>query len=1020
MTFNVLNWLSDLSGTNLTNVTLDNQWHYLDKAKKKGYIGRYEANKAIVSYNNFKDPIETKAFFTDKNNPWVPISPTVKPPHHQAPKQPSRQWWYDIKSFPTLSSEPNGVPYFHNKGLADEMNCLDIRYGQWDSRKWLALLIESAIDGEPLGTQRIFEDNSKRFSAGLDKNRVPIICVGYGDMEGNKYYLCEGIATTLTIKAAVGTAICCLDASNMPKVAATIKAKNPRAYFIYCADHDEAGIKYAQLACNQFGGKMVLPIFTKEQQENGLNDFNDLHQVRGLDAVKRCFEVSGLKPHHPDSHWFLDNGAIFSNQYMGRIRDNLSETEYLAEPLGLACNMGSGKTYALIDYSRHNGCVVKQRQFRPEGSPFSQVELIKSGMTVMIIVPTIALAKNAAKKFNATFYSDIKGISTDYRIVVTTIDSITHFGLPEILIIDEVTQCVSALADSNRRINLEKFKYFVKNAKRLIISDANLTPDCFTNQWIEKIREHQTAFVTPSVKRKKDRRGMKVYKYEPYQYKHNGKTIKVQARDSLLQHVRKTHFKTNKRMIIASDSANMAHAIYVSLINPGVTLSEISKWIAKDKKDICMNLKDIGKFKRDKNILLVTKNTIGNEEVKAFLNNPNEEANKYQHIIYSPAMGSGISIENNSFDEICWFANGKPLTAESSLQLPFRYRQPVPIFLAITLNHSDLEKDAEEILNQRITKRVVNSKLIDVIALIRKGRDQEALEKLKDKMNGAPYEVDEIVTEIEAEQNRSKMEFEGRIIKHLEERGFQIVNPDAKKYESARQWLEHSKDLRDFYTLTAEDLTDQERDVLRQAEDEGRPLSELERLQIRKYDIKAFLRLKNLEHQEDILFYDKYRLQINQAKLLSRDFDYWLKQANDKDQDKPDYQRKNLATELIQGLAIFEECGLAIVNRQITYDGNQGEYLTKESKNLLKRYGVLCHSKVVNRQGKSVRVYSINVPWLKMLNFYLLPSQQVKPVDISAYRSYLIGEKKAQEQEEARKEAKVTKKAIFFLYKNTN
>ena len=317
MELEALNWLSTQSGINLTHLTLDNNWHYIGKAKKQGYIGGYHGNKIIVSYNNFKDPIETRAFFIGKKNTWTLTEPVVEPAHQPPPEPRNWQWWYDIKSFPHLPSKPNGIPYFHSKGLAKEIDCLDIRYGQWDSQKWLAVLAESAITGEPMGFQRIFEDGSKKFSAGFDKtNDIPMLRMGYGDLEGNDYNLCEGVATSLTVKAAEGTAICCFDASNVPKVAMVIKAKNPKANFTYYMDNDKAGIHYGQLALERFGGRIVLPTFTKEQQENGFNDFNDLHQLRGLEAVKRCIEVSDLQPHHPGSHWYLQNGPVFNTQYV--------------------------------------------------------------------------------------------------------------------------------------------------------------------------------------------------------------------------------------------------------------------------------------------------------------------------------------------------------------------------------------------------------------------------------------------------------------------------------------------------------------------------------------------------------------------------------------------------------------------------------------------------------------------------------------------------------------------------------
>jgi len=43
----------------------------------------------------------------------------------------------------------------------------------------------------------------------------------------------------------------------------------------------------AQEAAQAVGGKVVAPIFNEEERTRGLTDFNDLHQSRGLDEVKR-------------------------------------------------------------------------------------------------------------------------------------------------------------------------------------------------------------------------------------------------------------------------------------------------------------------------------------------------------------------------------------------------------------------------------------------------------------------------------------------------------------------------------------------------------------------------------------------------------------------------------------------------------------------------------------------------------------------------------------------------------------
>ena len=52
-------------------------------------------------------------------------------------------------------------------------------------------------------------------------------------------------------------------------------------------EHWNKGVELAQRAAQEVGGKVVVPIFTDEERDKGLTDFNDLHKSRGLDEVKR-------------------------------------------------------------------------------------------------------------------------------------------------------------------------------------------------------------------------------------------------------------------------------------------------------------------------------------------------------------------------------------------------------------------------------------------------------------------------------------------------------------------------------------------------------------------------------------------------------------------------------------------------------------------------------------------------------------------------------------------------------------
>jgi len=88
------------------------------------------------------------------------------------------------------------------------------------------------------------------------------------------------------------------DANNLKAVAMAIREIYPEANIVLCADNDHkgdknVGLEKAQEAAQAVGGEVISPEFTKEEMARGLTDFNDLHQARGLGAVR-----DGLKKQH--------------------------------------------------------------------------------------------------------------------------------------------------------------------------------------------------------------------------------------------------------------------------------------------------------------------------------------------------------------------------------------------------------------------------------------------------------------------------------------------------------------------------------------------------------------------------------------------------------------------------------------------------------------------------------------------------------------------------------------------------
>lgn len=167
-------------------------------------------------------------------------------------------------------------------------------------------------DYELRGLQTISPEGEKRFMYGMEKNGNFHMIAGDNtslgkDLSQGEIILAEGYATGATLHMATEKPVAvAFDAGNLEPVAKKLREKFPNAAITICADNDHQhtrrtpegvepwnkGVELAQKAAQEVGGKVVTPIFTDEERAKGLTDFNDLHQSRGLDEVKKQVSLS--------------------------------------------------------------------------------------------------------------------------------------------------------------------------------------------------------------------------------------------------------------------------------------------------------------------------------------------------------------------------------------------------------------------------------------------------------------------------------------------------------------------------------------------------------------------------------------------------------------------------------------------------------------------------------------------------------------------------------------------------------
>ena len=164
-------------------------------------------------------------------------------------------------------------------------------------------LIVPIYDGKPsidtlCNAQFIQADGTKRFrTSGKKKGCYTAI----GNPESRVAVLCEGFATGASIAQATGYyVLVAFDAGNLLPVAERIKAVLPTDWRLIIAGDNDAygetntGADKARACAHVVNAECVIPDFTGCEITHAPTDFNDLHQLAGLEAVKAQIDGAGV------------------------------------------------------------------------------------------------------------------------------------------------------------------------------------------------------------------------------------------------------------------------------------------------------------------------------------------------------------------------------------------------------------------------------------------------------------------------------------------------------------------------------------------------------------------------------------------------------------------------------------------------------------------------------------------------------------------------------------------------------
>lgn len=663
------NWLWEIAiayqGKPHSPLILNGEWQ--NCGHKQAYIGKfgfYSDGKPFVhvTYNNFKHGGITQKFpykevyieIVSNHKLGKTYKPKPKPVNQQQQlDRPSKEDTLKAALADDLALWNDGVdnlPYLHsywkNKGLTENIVDPSIKYCGIAASKFSAfpeIVIMAkiiGIDGEIKGFQKIYDDGRKELTTGMSKKSHFIILGTDGVLPEKlkEVWTAEGLATGATARLGLDNkkpVVVTIDCFNIETVVATLRGKfgpKSKCSIIIVADNDywktleideitgkpkpNTGLTKAHPVALRHRCLIVAPNFEGLDTSKLPKDFDDLRQIAGIDEVKCQLALS----RKPNLHLAITEQAlieerkrVWSNFYGNKvisindkyIPDTVAdendgnvrtlEESILAQKVSLLrCPIGSGKTTAISKLIKN----------------------IKG--SVLSITYLQSLAKEISYKFDIENYQDyqcynlpefaklteLQRLSICLNSLYKLLDKQGRLIRPfDIVVIDEIQQVIRRLpSDIKKKTKvLSALKQIVQQAKHLILMDAHI--DSLTMNLLKKWLPEEEFFVLLNEYQVGKDRNILLYDHEGM--------ILDKALEAL---------NNNQKVFIVSNSRKAAWEAFHFLKS------------ATGKKG-----------------LAITGDNSGDNQTENFFSNVNGEAKKYDFIVASPSITSGISIDEDIF-----------------------------------------------------------------------------------------------------------------------------------------------------------------------------------------------------------------------------------------------------------------------------------------------------------------------------------------------------------------------------------
>lgn len=684
----------------VTHLMLDDRWHYIDKpTKKQGYRGYLETNSQGIPYlfvryftfrhggygARFNSKEVLKELWKDARRGRVSKPRVVTHNNQPLKKTPEKEEFlfdwvgHHLNVWQSLSTSGTS-PYLKRKGLGSNTLVPGVRFGK--NHIAIALInTENAFQG----MQRIYNDGEKRYTKGMTKKgHFGVVGDTTLPKKPKTIHVCEGLATAASIFLATEEPVfCAFDAGNLLPVSQNLKRHYPKTPIILWADNDwqkatkktkhgrilgNTGLIHANRAAFKLRNALVCtPDFSNLplEQIKEATDFNDLLQIAGIDALKQTMpqkpDISLALWHESSRYTRYAHGVLAPEKFAKGIKRTyksryLPQDVFQREGVHLVRSaIGTGKT-AIVEH------------------------LVKKNPNHSILFTThlISLVESAAQRLGLVSYNECDAfdlqIENRVAICLNSLGKLTAEGALktyDVVVIDEIEQVLARLTThiEQKPLVFSVLKHLMMNAKTLICLDAHLSQT--TVQIIQRFCPNHPVTVH----------------FNEYTPGH-GREILFHDHPESVQMGALQALEKNQKVYLAFNSKKEAYK----------TFSAFSTAFPEKKG------------------LYISSDNAGDTENQAFFNNVNQISQRYDYLICTPSVSTGVSIDNGHFDFVGGVFNAQINTANDCMQALGRVRnhQTLHVFCEKRLGNKTL--DPEVIAAKWVTTHLHDLNLMNLDA----------------------------------------------------------------------------------------------------------------------------------------------------------------------------------------------------------------------------------------------------------------------------------------------------------------